>query len=79
MWSRCGIDTWHLDCLIGATIDINNCIVKSRDHDYIAAIVRKDNRFILYIPPSFEKVFESIEALNYYLKKLGLEEIELTY
>ncbi|MEM2211226.1 MAG: hypothetical protein QW372_03115 [Nitrososphaerales archaeon] len=77
MWFRCGIDEWHLDCLAGGEINLKESKVIKRDHDFIASVKRKNDKLELLIPPNYTKVFDSIKALNDYLKALGLEEINL--
>lgn len=77
MWFRCGIDEWHLDCLIGGKINLKEGSVSVKGHDFIASIRRKGRRLVLTIPPSYTKIFESNEELNRYLKALGLEELTL--
>ncbi|MCX8191612.1 MAG: hypothetical protein N3F06_02245, partial [Nitrososphaerales archaeon] len=77
MWFRCGIDEWHLECLAGGEIDLKERKVITRDHDFIASVKKRGNKLELFVPPNYIKVFDSIEALNSYLKALGLEEIIL--
>ena len=77
MWFRCGIDVWHLDCQVGGEIDLTLNKVTSKNHDFIAAVRRKDDRLELFIPPSYTRVFDSNTSLNSYLEDLGLEEISL--
>ena len=79
MWLRCGIDEWHLDCRSGAELDLDKAVATPKSHDYIAAVKRKDgSRFELSIAPSFARVFDSNDALNDYLRALGLEEVGIT-
>ena len=79
MWLRCSVSEWHLDCLAGAELDLNRAVATLRNHDFIAAVRRKDDgRFEFFISSSSTRVFESNEALNQYLRALGLEEIGLT-
>jgi hypothetical protein len=77
LWLRCGVDVWHLDCRVGGVIDLAESRVEASEHDYIAAVTRRGEKIELYIPPSYTKVFDSKEALNKYLRALGLEEIDL--
>ena len=79
MWLRCGVDEWHLDCLAGADLDLNSSVATPKNHDFIAAVRRKDNdRFELFISDSNKRVFDSSEALNDYLLALGLKEIGIS-
>lgn len=79
MWLRCGVDEWHLDCLVGAELDLNRSVATPKNHDFIASVRRKDDdRFELFISESSTKVFDSNAALNDYLGALGLEEIGIS-
>ena len=79
MWLRCGVDEWHLDCLAGADLDLNRSVATPKSHDYIAAVRRRDDgRFELFIPDSYNRVFDSNTALNEYLMALGLKEIAIS-
>jgi hypothetical protein len=77
LWLRCGVDEWHLDCRAGGELDLERSIASPRDHDFIAAVRRKeDNRLEFFISTSSRtKVFDSDAGLNDYLRALGLEEI----
>ena len=76
MWLRCGFDEWHLDCQAGAELDLNRSVATPKNHDFIAAVRRKDDdKFEIFISPSYTRVFDSNAALNSYLRALGLEEI----
>jgi len=77
LWFRCEIDVWHLDCLFGGEIDLSNNKVISKGHDFIVSVKRKGDKLELFISSSCNKVFDSNEALNNYLRALGLEEISL--
>jgi hypothetical protein len=78
LWLRCGVDEWHLDCQVGGEIDLNRSMVTSKNHDFIAAVRRKDDRLELFISSSYTRVFDSSAELNNYLRALGLEEISIT-
>jgi hypothetical protein len=79
LWLRCSVDEWHLDCRAGAELDLNRSVATPKDHDFIAGVRRKDDdRFEVFISPSRTKVFDSNEALNDYLRAVGLEEIGIT-
>lgn len=79
LWLRCSIDEWHLDCRAGAELDLEKAVATPKSHDYIAAVRRKDGgRFELSISLSFTRVFDSNDALNDYLRALGLEEVSIT-
>ena len=75
MWLRCGVDEWHLDCQMGGDVDLDRSTATPKSHDFIAAVMRKDDGLELFIPPSHTKVFDSNATLNGYLKALGVEEI----
>lgn len=76
MWLRCGIDEWHLDCQAGGELDLSRSASKSKEHDFIAAVRRKeDNRFEFFVSPSYTRMFDSNETLSEYLRALGMEEI----
>jgi len=77
MWLRCGVDVWHLDCKVGGVMDIGESRVERREHDYIAAVMKRGEKLELHIPPSYIKVFDSKDSLNNFLRALGLEEIAL--
>jgi hypothetical protein len=77
MWFRCGVDVWHLDCRFGGILDLEMGRVERGEHDYIAAVTRKGEKYELHIPPSYLKSFDSKDLLNKYLRALGLEEINL--
>lgn len=79
MWLRCGVDEWHLDCLAGADLDLNSSLATPKNHDFIAAVRRKDDdRFELFISDSHRRVFDSNAALNDHLRALGLKEIGIS-
>lgn len=78
MWLRCGVDEWHLDCQAGGEVDLSRSVATPKNHDFIAAVRRKDDRLEFFISPSYTRVFDSSAALNSYLKALGLEEISIT-
>lgn len=79
MWLRCRIDEWHLDCRAGAELDLSSSLATPKNHDFIAAVRRKDDdRFELFISSSYTRVFDSNAALNDYLRALSLEEIDIT-
>ncbi|MEM3383879.1 MAG: hypothetical protein QW698_07580 [Nitrososphaerales archaeon] len=78
LWFRCGINVWHLDCLVGGEINLKEEKAIMRDHDFIASITKKDEGLELFIPPSYTKIFKSILELNNYLEAIGLEEINLS-
>ncbi|MDG7000757.1 MAG: hypothetical protein JRN15_16815, partial [Nitrososphaerota archaeon] len=60
----------------GAELDLDRSMAISRNHDFIAAVGRKDDdKFEFFVSPSKTKVFDSAAALNDYLRALGLEEI----
>ena len=44
MWLRCGVDVWHLDCKVGAVMDIAESRVKISEHDYIAAVMKRGEK-----------------------------------
>jgi hypothetical protein len=77
MWFRCGVDVWHLDCRVGGILDLERGRVERGEHDYIAAVTRKGEKYELHIPPSHLKIFDSKDSLIKYLRALGLEEIDL--
>jgi hypothetical protein len=78
LWLRCGIDEWHLDCRAGGELDLNRSIATPKDHDFIAAVKRKDDdRFEFFLAPNCTKAFDSDVALNDYLRALGLEQISI--
>ena len=78
MWLRCGIDEWHLDCRAGGDLDLSRSMSTLRNHDFIAAVRRKDDdSFEFFLSPSYTKVFGSSAALNDYLRALSLEEIAI--
>jgi hypothetical protein len=78
LWLRCGVDEWHLDCRAGGELDLNRSVATPKNHDFIAAVRRKDDgKFEFFISPSYTKVFDSNAALNDYLRALGVEEIEI--
>ncbi len=80
MWLRCSVSEWHLDCLAGAELDLDRSVATRKDHDFIAAVRRKDDdRFELFVSPSYTRVFDSEASLNGYLRDLGLEEIGVTH
>ena len=78
MWLRCGIDEWHLDCRAGAELDLSKSVVTAKNHDFIAAVMRKNDRLEFFLSTSQTKVFHSYEALNDYLRALGLEEVSVS-
>ena len=69
------VDEWHLDCQMGGDVDLNRSVATPKNHDFIAAVMRKDDKLELFISQSHTKFFDSSEALNSYLKALDLEEI----
>ncbi len=77
MWLRCGVDVWHLDCRAGGEINLAEGRAEVKEHDFIASVTRRGGKLELFIPPSYTKLFDSDKLLNNYLKKLGLEEINL--
>lgn len=78
MWLRCGIDEWHLDCLAGGDLDLSRSVTTPKNHDFIAAVRRKNDRIEFFISASQTKIFDSNAALNDYLRAVGLEEISIT-
>ena len=76
MWRRCSFDEWHLDCEAGGVLDLNSAIATRKDHDYIAAVRRKEDGTLEFVISSSQtKAFDSNSALNGYLRALGLEEL----
>jgi nicotinamidase-related amidase len=63
---------------MGGEVDLNRSVTTPKSHDFIAAVRRKDDRFELFIPPSYTRVFDSNAALDSYLKALGIEETGIT-
>ncbi|MEM1994459.1 MAG: hypothetical protein QXW32_03150 [Nitrososphaerales archaeon] len=77
MWVRCGVDVWHLECRAGGEINLAEGKVEAKCHDFIASVTRRGDRLELFIPPSYTKIFDSNKSLNEYLKKVGLEEVNI--
>lgn len=63
---------------MGAELDLSRSVAMAKNHDYIAAITRKDGKLEFAISASQTKVFHSNSALNDYLKALGLEEVSIS-